>query len=56
MKKYAFDLIFIIVSTIILLILSNYGLLEKYLGLSLIPILIAYQLGQYSQRKFGNKQ
>jgi uncharacterized membrane protein YccC len=52
MKKRIFDIIFIIISAIILLILMEYGLLEKYIGFSLIPILIAYQLGQYSERRF----
>jgi len=52
MKKRIFDIIFIIISAIIWPILMEYGLLEKYIGFSLIPILIAYQLGQYSERKF----
>jgi len=54
-KKRTFDLIFIIVSTAILIALSEYGLLEKYMAFALIPILVAYQLGQYSQRKFKNE-
>jgi len=54
-KKRTFDLIFIIVSTTILIALSEYGLLEKYVALSLIPILIAYQLGQYSERNHKNE-
>jgi len=41
-----------IISTIILVILLEYGFLEEYIGFALIPILIAYQLGQYSERKF----
>ena len=53
-KKRTFDLIFIIVSTAILIALSEYGFLEKYMTFVLIPILIAYQLGQYSERKFKN--
>ena len=52
-KKRTFDIIFIIVSTAILIALSEYGLLEKYMPFSLIPILIAYQLGQFSERKFN---
>ena len=52
MKKRFFDIIFIIISAIILLVLIEYELLEKYIGFGLIPILIAYQLGQYSERKF----
>ena len=52
MNKRIFDIIFMIISTIILVILLEYGFLEKYIGFALIPILIAYQLGQYSERKF----
>jgi len=54
-KKRAFDLIFIVISAAILIVLSEYGLLEKYCHFSLIPLLIAYHLGQYSERKFKNK-
>ena len=32
--------------------LSEYGLLEKHTAFLLIPVLIAYYLGQYSERKF----
>ena len=52
MKKRIFDMIFIIISAIILTALLEYDLIEKYIGFALIPILIAYQLGQYSERKF----
>ena len=52
MNKRIFDIIFMIISTIILVILLEYGFLEEYIGFALIPILIAYQLGQYSERKF----
>ena len=52
MKKRSFDLFFILISTSKLVLLGFYGLLEKYIGLSLIPILIAYYLGQYSENKF----
>ena len=54
MKKRIFDIVFVIISTVILIALSEYGLLEKYMAFSLIPILIAYVLGKYSERKFKN--
>ncbi len=54
-KKILFDIIFIVVATIILVILFEFGLLEKYIGLALIPILIAYFVGQFVERKIGNK-
>ena len=52
MKKRLFDLIFIIISASMLVAFSEYGLLEKNIAFSFIPILIAYYLGQYSQIKF----
>lgn len=54
-RKHLFDIAFIIVSTAILLVLVRWDLLEKYIGFSLIPVLIAYQLGKFTQRKFGEK-
>jgi len=51
-KKRIFDISFILVSAALLIVFSQYGLLEKYMGFALIPILIAYQLGQFSERKF----
>ena len=39
---------FIIISGSILVILSEYGFLEKNMAFSFIPILIAYYLGKYS--------
>jgi hypothetical protein len=53
-KKRTFDLIFIAVSAVILITLYQFGLLERLIGFSLIPILIAYQFGQYAERKFKN--
>ena len=50
--KRTFDIIFIILSAIILSALIYFDLIEKYIGFALIPILIAYQLGKYSERKF----
>jgi hypothetical protein len=55
-KKRTFDLLFIIISAILLILLAEFDLLEKYAGFALIPILIAYQLGQYSERRFGQKK
>jgi predicted membrane protein len=50
-KKRIFDLIFIVIAAIILSVLVEYGLIEKYIGFVLIPILIAYYLGQFVERK-----
>ncbi|MBF8149634.1 hypothetical protein ITJ86_06970 [Winogradskyella sp. F6397] len=54
MRKRTFDIIFIVLSTGILILLSEYGVLENYIAFSILPIIIAYFLGQYSERKFRN--
>ena len=51
MKKIYYDLLFILISAVILTVLVNAGILEKYLGFILIPILGAYYLGQVVERK-----
>lgn len=53
MKKGTFDLIFIAVATVVLLLIHFYVSSDKYMAFSLIPILAAYYLGQLSERKFG---
>lgn len=52
MSKRIADVIFIIVAAAILIGFLEYGILEEYMDFSLIPILIAYYLGQFVQRKF----
>ena len=52
MTKRVFDIIFIIISALILVVFSEYGFLEKNMAFSIIPILIAYYLGQYSHIRF----
>jgi TctA family transporter len=52
MKKRTFDIIFIIIAAVILIVLLEYGTLKKHMDFALVPILIAYFLGQYSERKF----
>ncbi|MDA3780413.1 MAG: hypothetical protein PF487_09390 [Bacteroidales bacterium] len=50
-KKIIFDLAFIVIAAVILIVLVESGLIEKYLGFALIPILMAYYLGQFVERK-----
>ncbi len=52
MKKRTFDIIVILLITIILIILYQFNLLESSAKFMLIPILAFYYLGQYSERKF----
>ena len=47
MKKYLRDIIFILVLTAILLLLSETGNLEYLNKFQFIPILIAYFIGRY---------
>ena len=53
MKKRIFDIIFIVVSALVLVFLLESEISDKFIGFLLIPILIAYYLGQYSERKFN---
>lgn len=55
MKKRTFDLIFIAISTGILLSINHYGNIDKYMAFSLIPILITYFSAQFFERRFGNE-
>ncbi len=50
-KKIIFDSTFIVIATVILIVLVQSELIEKYIGFALIPILIAYYLGQFVERK-----
>jgi len=51
-KRKAFDMFFTVVSAVFLIVLMEFNLIEKYIGLALIPILTAYHIGKYSERKF----
>lgn len=52
MKKRTFDIIIILALSIILIILNQFGLLEKSAKFMVIPILAFYFIGQYAERKF----
>ena len=52
MTKRTFDVIFITVTAILLMVLPEY-IFSKICGsFALVPILTAYLLGQYAERKF----
>lgn len=55
MNKNIIDIIFILIAALILVLLNEYGILEKYIAFALIPILIAYYLGGYVERRFRKK-
>ncbi len=55
MNKRTFDFIFIFLSAVILLIMYKYTSIEKYMAFSLLPIVAAYFIGQYSERKYRKK-
>lgn len=50
-KKIIFDLVFIVIAAVILVAFVESGLIEKYIGFALIPILMAYYIGQFVERK-----
>jgi len=50
MKKILFNIIFIIISTTLIVVLSENGILKKHIAFSIIPILIAYFFGQYTEK------
>jgi len=50
-KKVILDISFIVVTAIILIVLNEFRLIEKYVRFALIPILISYYLGQFIERK-----
>lgn len=50
-KKVVIDIIFIVIAAVILTVLTQFDLTCKYFGFTLIPILVAYFLGQFIERK-----
>lgn len=55
-KKKLIDFIFIVVSGGALIVLNQFGILERYADFALIPIIGAYFLGQYFERKFNKSK
>lgn len=55
MKKIYFDLIMIILMGGLILIFNHFDLLEEYAKFAMIPFMIFYFLGQYSERRLSNK-
>ena len=55
MKNITFDIISILIMGGLLLILNQLGILEKYAKFSMIPFLVFYFLGKYSERKIQKK-
>ena len=54
MKKWYFDALMILVMGVFFTIVVYYNFQESYMTFALVPSLIFYYLGQYSQRKFGS--
>jgi len=50
-RKLLIDASFIVIAAVILVVLVENGIIEKNIGFALIPILIAYYLGQFVERK-----
>lgn len=54
-NKKMFDILFIILAGVIVIVLNQFGLIVKYSGFTLIPILLAYFLGQFIERRTNDK-
>ncbi|WP_321515691.1 hypothetical protein [Marinifilum fragile] len=52
-NKIIIDVLFIVLTAVILTGLDYFELLEKNIGYALIPILAAYFLGQQIERRFS---
>ncbi|NOU59666.1 hypothetical protein [Marinifilum caeruleilacunae] len=50
-KKVLYNLLFVVITAIALTVLIEFELTDKYMGFALIPMLIAYYLGQWAERK-----
>lgn len=51
-RRKIIDVIFIVISALFLILLIEFDLIERYIGYSLLPIVAAYFLGKYAERKF----
>ncbi len=52
MKKYLFDVVMIVLMAGFLIVLREFNLLEKYVKFGMIPLMVFYFLGKYSERRF----
>ena len=53
MKKWYFDALMIVLMGGFLTIVVHFNFQDIYMTFAMIPLLIFYFLGQYSQKKFG---
>ena len=56
MNRKLFDIFMILLMAGLLIILEKFELIEKYRYFALIPLLIFYFLGKFSERKFKLKR
>lgn len=54
-NKTIYNVVFIVITAILLLVFVEYGEVEKYIGFALMPMIIAYYLGQIVERKTGEE-
>ena len=54
MKKWFFDAFMFITMAGFLTAVVYYNFQDFYITFSMIPLIVFYYLGQYSQRKFGS--
>ena len=56
MKKELIDVLFILGMATVLIILMQFISPHKYIAFSFLPVLFAYWMGQWVQRKFSKKK
>lgn len=50
-KKRIFDVIFIVVTAVIMLVLNQHDLISEYPGFSLFALILAYYMRQFVEKK-----
>ena len=53
MNKLVFDMLFIVCAATIMVVMMKILSSNDYIAFSFMPVLIAFYIGQLSQRKFG---
>ncbi len=52
-KKLIYDAVMVVLMAVMLLVVNYLNLSKLYVGFGLIPLVIFYYLGAFSERKFG---
>ncbi len=55
-KKRLYDMIFVVLATLVLSLLIELDKIETHMAFALIPILMAYFIGQWVERKTNRNE